>query len=301
MNLSIITVTFNTATHQRDIFRQNLASVQSEVNHLTPDPSPCKGEGNVIEHFVSDNGSTDDTVAMVKKEFPSVKIIENGKNLGFAGGNNSAFKQATGEFILFLNPDNIVKPGSFNFLIDYMRAHPKVGIVGPKLVDQFGKLNEDAKPRRFPKLLDQICILLKIGRIFPSCLKKYLYSDLDFNQKQTVDSVRGSFMFVRRELLDKLGWAFDSRYFIWFEDVDLCREAWTNGYKVVYNPSVECVDYVSQTFKNLPSLQKQKWFTESTVKYFKKWHPVWQVFIIKCLRPFALLFTWLANICQSFR
>ncbi|MBI5254496.1 glycosyltransferase, partial [Candidatus Falkowbacteria bacterium] len=163
-------------------------------------------------------------------------------------------------------------PGSLKVLYDYMLAHPKVGIVGPKLVDQFGKLNKDALPRRFPKLLDQICILLKISKLFPSCLKKYLYADLDATKEQEVDSVRGSFMFVRRELLDKLGWGFDPRYFIWFEDVDLCREAWTRGYKVVYNPFVESIDYVNQTFRHISFLQKRKWFMASMIKYFIKWH-----------------------------
>lgn len=287
MQLSVITVTTNTATYQKDIFRENLASVKLGAGDLQ------------YEHFISDNGSSDETVKIVKTEFPNVKVIENGKNLGFGAANDTAFKQSSGEFVLFLNPDNIVRPGSLKILYEYMLAHPKVGIVGPKLVDQFGKLNKDALPRRFPKLFDQVCILLKIGRVFPSCLKKYLYSDLDFNQKQVVDSVRGSFMFVRRELLDKLGWAFDPRYFIWFDDADLCKEAWTNGYKVVYNPLVESVDYVGQTFRNIPSVQKQKWFTDSMVKYFKKWHPAWQTFIIICLRPFAILFTWLANICRS--
>ncbi len=271
MQLSIITVTTNTATYQKEIFRQNLASVNTGWYGTDLSRAlPFRGEGN-IEHLVSDNGSTDDTVAMIKKEFPNVKVIENGKNLGFGGGNNTAFWKSTGDFVLFLNPDNIVRHGSLKVLYDYMLAHPKVGIVGPKLVDQFGKLNKDALPRRFPKLFDQICILLKINKLFPSCLNKYLYADLDINKKQTVDSVRGSFMFVRRELLDKLGWGFDPRYFIWFEDVDLCREAWTNGYKVVYNPSVECVDYVGQTFRNISSAQKRKWFIASMIKYFIKW------------------------------
>ena len=280
MQLSVITVTTNTATYQRDILRQNLASVKSGA------------EGLEFEHFVSDNGSTDDTVAMIKKEFPNVKVIENGKNLGFGGANNTAFRQSTGEFVLFLNPDNVVRPGSLKILYEYMLAHPKVGIVGPKLVDQFGKLNQDALPRRFPKLLDQVCVLLKVGRILPACLKKYLYSDLDFNQKQAVDSVRGSFMSVRRALLNKLGWGFDPRYFIWFDDADLCREAWTNGYKVVYNPSVECIDYVGQTFRNIPSVQKQKWFTESMVKYFRKWEG-WKWVIVAVLRPIAIFITWI--------
>jgi GT2 family glycosyltransferase len=84
---------------------------------------------------------------------------------------------------------------------------------------------------------------------------------------------------------------------MWFDDVDLCKEAWTKGYKVVYNPSVECVDYVSQTFKNLSSIQKQEWFTDSMAKYFRKWEGgAW--IIIAVLRPFALSITWFLFKCK---
>ena len=104
-------------------------------------------EGN-IEHFISDNGSTDDTVAMVKR-ISECEGDREWKEFGIWRGNNTAFWQSTGEFVLFLNPDNIVRPGSLKILYNYMLAHPKVGIVGPKLVDQFGKINKDALPRRF--------------------------------------------------------------------------------------------------------------------------------------------------------
>lgn len=283
MQLSVITVTTNTATYQKEILCQNLTAVKLGAENLD------------VEHFISDNGSTDDTITMIKKEFPNVKVVENGQNLGFGAANNTAFKQSTGEFVLFLNPDNIVRPGSLQVLYDYMRAHPTVGIVGPKLVDQDGRPHAETQPRRFPKFLDQVCILLKFGRLFPACLKKYLYTDLDINLEQPVDSVRGSFMFVRRTLLDKLGWAFDPRYFIWFEDVDLCHEAWTRGYEVIYNPAVECVDYFGQTFRHTPSIQKQKWFTESMVKYFRKWEG-WKWLIIALLRPIAIILAWIGFI-----
>ena len=86
-----------------------------------------------------------------------------------------------------------------------------------------------------------------------------------------MDSVRGSFMIMRREVYEKLGWAFDPRYFIWFEDVDLCREVKKMGLKVVYTPVISCVDYVGQSFKKRTTLWKQKQFIKSMAQYFWKW------------------------------
>ena len=86
-----------------------------------------------------------------------------------------------------------------------------------------------------------------------------------------MDSVRGSFMLARREFIEKLNRAFDERFFIWFEDVDLCREAKQLGYKVIYNPVISCVDLVGQSFKKRSVFWKQWQFFRSMFKYFVKW------------------------------
>lgn len=120
-----------------------------------------------------------------------------------------------------------------------------------------------------------------------------MYKGFDPEKEQEVDSIRGSFMLIKKQILDTLGWAFDPRYFIWFEDVDTCREVQKLGYKIVYTPVITCVDYVGQTFKRLPTLQKQKWFTESMVKYFKKWEPWYKWSIIALLRPVGIFLAWI--------
>ena len=186
-----------------------------------------------------------------------------------------------------------VQPGILEKVVSWMREHKDVGIMGCKLVDQNGIFSENAKPRRFPTLKDQVAILLKLPHLFPKILDNYLYKGFDSEKEQEVDSVRGSFMVIRKEIVDKLGWGFDPRYFIWFEDVDICREVKKLGYKVFYTPQIICVDYVGQTFKAQPNLTKQKWFTESMVKYFKKWHPTWQWAIVTGLRPIAIGLVWI--------
>jgi len=102
-------------------------------------------------------------------------------------------------------------------------------------------------------------------------------------------------MLMRRSLYEKLGWAFDPRYFIWFEDVDVCRECHKNGLKVVYTPVITCTDYLSQTFKKLPSLWKQKQFTKSMLAYFKKWEKWYKWIWIAIFRPVGIALTAIFN------
>lgn len=279
MELSVITVN----TNDKEKILDQIESVRFAA------------AGIEYEQIISDNGSSDGSVEEIRARYQQVKIVENGKNVGFGAANNSAFKISSGEFVLCLNPDMRLQPGSLKVILGWMRENKKVGIASPKLVDELGVFNEGAKPRRFPKLSDQVAILLKLPHLFPHILDRYLYKNFDFNKEQEVDSVRGSFMLMRRAFLDKLGWAFDPRYFIWFEDVDICREAWRNGYKVVYTPIISCIDYIGQTFKRLPSLQKQKWFTDSMVKYFRKWESWYKWIVIVVLRPVAIWLVWLES------
>lgn len=260
MDLSIITVTWNSAEH---IVRQ-IQSVQRGCKNIS------------CEQIIVDNGSTDDTVKIIEAQNAPLRLIKNQHNAGFAAANNQGYQESRGEFLLFLNPDMVVQKDSLDILVEWMRKHPEVGIAGCKLVNERGEVNIKAGykspgPRRFPTLWNQLAIVLKIHHIFPSVLNHYLYHGFDENKEQEVDSVRGAFMCVRRELLEKLGWAFDPRYFIWFEDVDLCREAKRLGYQVMYTSVISCVDRVGTSFAKRNLLWKQFQLIKSMVKYFAKW------------------------------
>jgi len=277
MDLSVITVTWNS----KDIIGRQIKSVFSGFKRIS------------AEEIVVDNASADGTVDFIKQEFSNLKLIANEDNLGFATANNLGTAVASGDYLLFLNPDMKVTVGSLDVMVEWMKKKPEVGIVSCKLVDEQGKFNFNAGPRRFPGLFDQLMILLKIPHIFPFVLNKYLMKNFDPDIEQEVNSVRGAFLLMRRELYEKMGFAFDPRYFFWFEDVDTCREAKRLGYKVVYNPIVSCVDYVGQSFKKRDSLWKQKNFTASMIKYFQKWEPWYCWITLFLLRPFIIVFAWL--------
>lgn len=280
MDLSVITVTWNSKEH---IGRQ----IQSVFSGSLK---------NSFEHIVIDNASTDGTAEYIRKKYPCVQLIANEKNKGFAAANNQGVKLAQSEFILFLNPDMVVEPGSLDTILDWMRNNKKVGIASPKLVDEQGNLNEHALPRRFPRVWEQVALILKLPHLFPFLLNKYLMKGFDGEKEQEVDSVRGSFMIVRRELIEKLGFGFDPRYFIWFEDVDICREAKKHGYNVMYTSVITATDFVGQSFKKRDSVWKQKNFTKSMLTYFQKWEPWYKWMWIALVRPIGIGMTYLMNL-----
>ena len=251
-----------------------------------------------FEQIVVDNASSDKTVE-ITKAMSNVKVIANKDNTGFAHANNQGVEISTGKYLLFLNPDMKVKEGSLDVIVEWLEKRKDVGIVSPRLVDENGELNEDAKPRRFPKVFEQVALILKLPHIFPSMMDKYLMKDFDGNKEQEVDSVRGSFILMRREVVEKLGFAYDPRYYIWYEDVDICREVKKTGLKVMYSPVITATDYVGQSFKKAESLWKQKNFTRSMLAYFQKWEAFYKWFWIWLFRPVGIFLVYIMNKLNS--
>lgn len=278
MKLSIITVTWN---NEKQIERQ-LKSVVSACKNIE------------FEQIVVDNASGDKTVEITKSQ-SNVKVVVNKENKGFSHANNQGVAISSGEYLLFLNPDMKVEEGSLDVIVDWLEKRKDVGIVSPRLVDENGKVNEDAKPRRLPKVWEQVSLILKLPHIFPHMMDKYLMKDFDAEVEQEVDSVRGSFMLMRRSVVEKLGFAFDPRYYIWYEDVDICREVKKMGLKVVYSPVISATDYIGQSFKKQESLWKQKNFTRSMLTYFQKWEPWYKWMWIALARPVGILLVYISN------
>lgn len=274
LDLSIITVTYCSEKQIETLIR----SVQQGCREIS------------YEHILIDNGSTDNTLALIESFGNSVICLKNKENLGFSKANQIGYQKSKGRYLLFLNPDMEVEEKSLDKLVDWMDSRVDVGIAGCKLVNQEGNFNQEAVPRRFPRLYEQFVILLKLQKLFPKSLDSYFYKDLDFSKEQVVDTVRGSFMLMRRELTNRLGWPFDPRYFIWFEDVDICREARKHGFSVIYTPIVQCKDAIGQSFKQ----RNRKWrfhqYSESLLRYLKKWEP----FYVWCWVP--LLYVPIASV-----
>ncbi len=239
--------------------------------------------GFKFEVIVVDNNSQDGTIEMIEKNYPEVIIISNSDNYGFAYANNQAFLKAQGKFILLLNPDMQVETDTLAKTLAFARDNSQATVCGCKLIDQNGQNIKQV--RRFPKLKDQLAIVLKLPHIFTKINRHYLFLDFDYSKAAKVDSIRGAFFLINTENYLKIskGQAveLDERYFVWFEEVDFCRSVYQMGGEVWYNPQACCLDYVGQSFGQLPRLKAQKYFRDSMLKYFRKWGKKYEVFILK--------------------
>jgi GT2 family glycosyltransferase len=277
MDLSIIIVSYNV----KKKLRENLESIFSSNVDFS------------LEVFVVDNNSKDGSAEMVEKNFPQVKLIKNTENLGFSKANNMAIKKSQGNFILLLNPDMQVFPDTLEKSLNFAKNNPQAIVSSCKLVDE--KNNIIRHVRRFPKFFDQLMIVLKVPHIFPGVLNRYLVKDFDYSKDQKVDSVRGSFFMINRrsfkELSNKNLPLLDERYFIWFEEVDFCKQVYSLGGEIWYNSNTRCMDYVGQSFSLLKTKITQKYFRDSMLKYFKKWQPIWQYYLLKTSWPLGIFLT----------
>lgn len=259
MDISIIIVSWNV----KNKLRENLHSI-------------LQSSGASFEVIVVDNNSHDGTLEMLQTEFPSVRVIANLGNLGFAQACNQGIELSIGRYILLLNPDMKLTSRSLSDSIIWCDAHPNAAITGIKLVTEAGEIIPQV--RRFPRVSDQLAIILKAPHLFPPILDGYLRKDFDYSQAARVDSIRGAYFMIRRSTIEKIG-MLDERYFLWFEEVDYCRRAAEKGLEVWYTPAAHAIDFIGQSFNQLTRSTKQRYFKDSMIFYFKKWHSS-QAFVI---------------------
>lgn len=205
-----------------------------------------------FEVLVIDNNSQDDSAAMVRENFPWVTLFESPVNLGFTGGHNELLRRRKGRHAFLLNSDAAVFPGCIRTLLDYAKVHPKVGIVGPKILNPDGTLQLSC--RRFPNPRAAMFRNTFLGRLFPKnkYLREYLMTDWDHDEARFVDWVSGAAMFVREELMEKIG-LMDPKFFMFCEDVDWCFRAWKAGFEVAYLPTAVVSHAIGRSTDKAPN------------------------------------------------
>jgi N-acetylglucosaminyl-diphospho-decaprenol L-rhamnosyltransferase len=226
MDVSILIVNYKT----RELLRQCLSSIFT---------SGCGPEFEVI---VVDNDSRDGSVEMVREEFPQVILIDHGENAGLAHGNNVAAAMAGGQYLLFMNPDTVIRSEALEKMVAYMRDHLEVGILGPKLVYPDGELQDSC--RSFYKIRTIVLRRTFFGRLFPesSLLRHHLMEDYKHDVPREVDWMLGACLMMPRRVCDAIG-GWDEGYKLYFEDVDICWRVKMAGYKVMYFPEAVVVHH----------------------------------------------------------
>jgi len=283
-DVSILIVSFNT----REILRQCLQSVVDNAREL---------EAEII---VVDNGSSDGSAEMVEEDFPQVRLIRSTRNLGFAGGNNRALEEARGRYFVLLNSDAFFAPGALALAISHMEATPECGLGGCRLVGRDG--SSQPSSRCFHSVLGDAIVLSGLAARFPNSrlFGRFDRTWTDQTIPAKVDWVPGAFTILRPSALKRVGF-FDPAFFLYYEEVDLCRRFKAAGIPVWFWPDIEVVHIGGESSRQLTALdfsshsaQVVLWRMRSTLIYYRKHHG-WSVHLAKWMEQALYLGIMLRN------
>jgi GT2 family glycosyltransferase len=228
-----------------------------------------------FEYFLVDNAPGDGTGSMVRERFPWVTVIDSPGNVGFGAGNNLALRRASGEYVMLVNPDLTIFSGEIEKLLAFAESHPDIGFIGPKLLNPDRSLQRSF--HRFPNAFIPLYRRTALGRTSWGIreVDRYLMLDADAEKVQEVDGLFGAAIMMRKKALEDIG-DFDERFFMYFEDIDLCRRAWERGWKVCYAPVAEFVHYHQRESEvkhawHLLTNRTARTHIQSGVKYFLKY------------------------------
>ncbi len=260
LDLSIVIVNWNT----RVLLRQCLASIKEDVGALH------------VELIVVDNASRDDSVDMVWREFPDVRLLVNARNVGFARANNQAMRVAHGRYVMLLNSDTIVRLGALPAMVRYMDGHPAVGALGPRLLNGDGTVQPSAHP--FPDVARDT---LRIAGASTWSLLRRLSRRPSSGaaapasaRTGPVDWLVGACLVVRREAIEGAG-VLDEGYFFGNEEVDLALRLRQQGWRNVYLDEAEVVHLGSQSWLHMTPT-RVVWFYTGRLRYFRLHYSPWQ-------------------------
>ncbi|MCX6357182.1 MAG: glycosyltransferase family 2 protein, partial [Candidatus Aureabacteria bacterium] len=234
--------------------------------------SLSEGAGPIAyEAFVVDNGSTDGSAAFVRERFPQVQLIANPENRGFAAANNQALRLAAGRYAILLNPDTRVHPHALEKLVRFMDDRPDAGACGPLL------LNEDGSPqhaaRRFPTFGYALGARTIMGRLgfFRKSYDAGRMRGVIFRETTEVDQPSGAALLLRRSVLEQVG-LLDERFFIFYEEVDLCRRIRDAGRRIYLFPGATITHYGGRS-RRQNRVRIIGVNAESMLKYFRIHEP----------------------------
>jgi len=259
-DVSIVIVSFNTCA----ILRKCLRSVYREAGSLR------------VQVIVVDNASTDHSPAMIAQEFPDVVLFRSEVNLGFGRANNLGFESAQGRFIVLLNSDAFLTEGSLERSMAHMDANPNVGLCGGRLIGRDGTLQPSA--RMFPTVVNDLMVLSGLATRYPHSrfFGRFDRTWAKESDAAEVDWVPGAYSMIRAEALAAAG-SFDPRFFLYYEEVDLCMRIKKKGYSIWYWPDISVVHLGGESSRQIRSLELSEsgaqltlWRMRSMLLYYRK-------------------------------
>ncbi|MBL4621264.1 MAG: glycosyltransferase family 2 protein [Immundisolibacteraceae bacterium] len=256
-SISIIIVSWNT----QELTLKCLQSIYTSFN---------KTEAIIIEIIVVDNNSHDGTENAIKKEFSKVHLIESKINLGFGRANNLGIAKASNELLFFLNSDTVLQANTLQLIFDKFNQPNYPGILGRKLIEPDGSIQKSV--RGYPNF-QAFLYSDTIFRLLPN-LKKYYSAyrqkEFDFSKEKSVETVMGAAMLIPKKIIDQVG-GFDPRFFMYFEEVDLCHRIRDAGFPVLYTPEI-VVTHIGGASSSQARSKMHLIYRQSMFSYFRKHH-----------------------------
>ena len=221
------------------------------------------------EIIVVDNSSVDRTPQLIQEHFPSVRLIANRDNKGFAKANNQGISISKGDFVILLNPDTIVSEDTFTTCLSFMDQHSDAGAIGVRMLDGSGKFLPESK-RGLPTLTASFMKMSGLYRLFPhsGIMNRYYQGHIGENDTAQIEVLTGAFMCIRREVLQKTGYL-DEDFFMYGEDIDLSYRIVKAGYKIYYVPATSIIHYKGEST------------SKSSVNYILTFYQAMLIFIKK--------------------
>jgi GT2 family glycosyltransferase len=261
-DVSVIVVSFNT----RNVLLKCLQTLAREAG------------GVRYETIVVDNASRDGSAEMVEQEFPEAMLIRSPVNLGFAAANNRGFAVAQGRYVVLLNSDAFLRPGALPKAVERMDADPQIGAGGARLVGRDDSWQPSA--RMFPSFANDLLTLSGLAAKYPQSrfFGRFDRTWANPDEAAEVDWVPGAFSIIPRRVLESVAY-FDEQFFLYYEEVDLCRRIKAAGYSVWYWPDVAVVHLGGESSKTVKHLtmsssgsQLTLWRMRSALLYYRKHH-----------------------------
>lgn len=254
-DLSVILVSYNTAEMTLDALKSLYEGAQ-DID---------------MQVFVIDNASRDNSVEKIRRNYPQVHLIENHRNVGFGRANNQALPLLNSQFVLLLNTDAFIKEDTLQKSLQFMKMHPRCGILGVKLLGRDGELQPSC--RYFPTIINIFLSRTGLNRIFSSI---QMIDDMkwDHASARKCDWVPGCYYMIRNEVIGQVG-LFDPLYFLYYEEVDHCKAVKNAGWDICYFPDTSVIHIGGESAKSQGEItssgrQIKALQIESEILYFRK-------------------------------
>jgi N-acetylglucosaminyl-diphospho-decaprenol L-rhamnosyltransferase len=225
------------------------------------------------EIVVVDNASSDDSAAMVRNEYLNVVLQVNGTNVGYGAAANQAIARCRAEYVLLLNPDTLLRPGTLRALNRYLDQNPRAAIVGPRLLEADGKIQASCYPfpTPFDTLLENSAIAVFLGRRirrYVPVLRNLYLRTWAHDRPRIVPWIKGAVLAIRRTAFDAVG-GFDESYFMYFEDADLCYRLNAAGWQIHFTPEATVVHIGGVSTRQCRAEMSTR-LLESTLLFYRK-------------------------------